>query len=149
MTLKEACYVKKSVWIKTVTICPPRDQVTSTKYTYVVGIGSKVSYHDEINTLHNNELHQLKKCTYRYYGAKNMRQNVPVIVKTIAVLADRPERYAITSILGHNGLTTKLWRYSGNIDQDHFPSCHKCFSKLINNIGSYVYVTCHQCCDWN
>ena len=32
---------KKSVWIKTVTICPPRDQITSTKYMYVVGIGCK------------------------------------------------------------------------------------------------------------
>ena len=84
-----------------------------------------------------------------YYGAKHIRQNVPVIVKTMAVLADRPERCAITSILGHNGLTTKRWRYVGIIDQDNLPSCHKFFNNRINNICSYVYVTCHQCCDWN
>ena len=65
---------------------------------------------------------------------KNIRRNVPVIVKTIAVLADRPERCAITSILGHNGLTTKRWRHAGSINQNHLPSFHKCFSKLINNI---------------
>ena len=51
---------KKSVWIKTVTICPPRDKITSTKYKYVVGIGRKRYDHDEINTLHKNGLHQLK-----------------------------------------------------------------------------------------
>ena len=76
-------------------------------YTYVVGIGWKGSDHDEINQLHNNQLHQLNKCTYRYYGAEHMGHNLPVIVKIMAVLADRPERCAITSILGHNGLTTK------------------------------------------
>ena len=135
--------------IKTVTIYPHRDQVTSTKYTYIVGIGSKGSDHDEINTFHNNELQQLNKCTYRYYGAKYIRQNVTVIVKKIAVLADRPERCGITSILGNNELTTKRWRYTGNINQNHFPSCHQCFKSRINNIDSYVYVTCHQCCDWN
>ena len=97
-----------------------------------------MSDHDEINTLHNNEMHQLNKCTYRYYGAKHIRQYVPVIVKTIDVLADRPERCAITSILGHNGLTTKRWRYAENIDQDHFPYRHKCFNKRINNSNSYV-----------
>ena len=87
---------KKSVWIKTVTICPTRDQVMSTKYTYVFGIGSKGYDHDEINKLHNNELQKLNKCIYRYYGAKNIRKNVPVIVKIVSVLADRPERCAIT-----------------------------------------------------
>ena len=81
---------KKSAWNKTVTIFPPRDQVTSTKYTYVVGIGRKAYDHDEINTFHNNEIQQLKKFIYRHYGSKHIRQNVPVIVKTIAVLADIP-----------------------------------------------------------
>ena len=27
---------KNSVWLKTVTICPPHDQVTSTKFTYII-----------------------------------------------------------------------------------------------------------------
>ena len=93
---------KKSVWIKTVTIFLPRDQFTSTKYTYVVGIGRKRYDHDEINIFHNNELQQLNKCTYRYYGVKHIKYNVPVIVKTMTVLAARPERCAINYILGYN-----------------------------------------------
>ena len=34
---------------------------------------------------------------------------VPVIIKTLAVVSDRPERCAMNYILSHNGLTTKLW----------------------------------------
>ena len=45
---------KKSIWIKTITICPPSNQTTSTKYTYVLAIGRKGTNHDEINVLHNN-----------------------------------------------------------------------------------------------
>ena len=55
---------KNSVWLKLVTICPPHDQATSTKFTYAVAIGLKGSEHDEINKLHNAELEQLNKCTY-------------------------------------------------------------------------------------
>ena len=67
----------------------------------------------------------------------------------MALLADRPERFAINYILGHDGLTTKRWRYVGSINQIYFPSCHKCFKNLTNNIDLYVYVTRHQCCNWN
>ena len=50
---------KNSVWIKTVTISPPRDQQTSTKYTYVVVMGHKGTNHDEFNTIHNMEIEEL------------------------------------------------------------------------------------------
>ena len=140
---------KNSVWLKTVTICPPHDQVTSTKYTYVIAIGRKGSDHDEINKLHNEELEQLNKCTYRYYGASNVRRNIPVIVKVMAVLADRPERSSMNYILQHNGTTTKRWRYAGNISIEHLPSCSRCFKGRINNMQSYKYIECQHCCDWN
>ena len=67
----------------------------------------------------------------------------------MAVLADRPERCSINSILQHNGSTTKRWRYAGSINQDKFPSCPTCFKKRITNINTYVYNRCHNCCDWN
>ena len=67
----------------------------------------------------------------------------------MAVLADRPERCSINSILQHNGSTTKRWRYTGSIDQDKFPLCSTCFKNRITNIDTYVYNICHTCCDWN
>ena len=94
---------KKSVWLKTVTICPPHDQVTSTKFTYVIAIGRKGFDHDEINILHNKELQTLNKCTYRYCGAPSMRHNILVIVKTMEVLADRPEGSSMNHIISHTG----------------------------------------------
>ena len=70
--------------------------------------------------MHNNELHQLNKCTFQYYGEKHIGQNVPVIVKKMVVLADRYEICAINYILVDNGLTTKRWRYARSINRIHF-----------------------------
>ena len=54
-------------------------------------MGRKSNNHDEVNNIHNEELEQLNKCTFRYYGASHVRRNIPVIIKTLAVLADGPE----------------------------------------------------------
>ena len=140
---------KNSVWLKTVSICPPHEQVTSTKFTYVIAIGRKGSDHDEINKLHIEELKQLQKCKNRYYGASHIRRNIPVIVKVMAVLADRPERCSMNYILQHNGTTTKRWMYAGFIDAQYFPSCAQCFLRRIKNVQSYKFTTCQHCCDWN
>ena len=140
---------KNSVWLKTVTICPPHDQVTSTKFTYVIAIGRKGSDHDEINKLHNEELKQLQKCSHRYYGASHIRRNIPVIVKVMAVLANRPQRCSMNYILQHNGTTTKRWMYAGFIDAQYFPSCAQCFLRRIKNIQSYKLTTYQHCCDLN
>ena len=78
-----------------------------------------------------------------------MRRNIPVIVKVMAVLADRPERSSMNYILQHNGTTTKRWRYAGNISIEHLPSCSRCFKGRINNMQSYKYIGCQHCCDWN
>ena len=80
---------RKSVWIKNITICPPQDQITSSKYSYVIALGRKGSSHDEINPIYNNELQQLVHCTYRYVGASHVRQNILVVVETMAILVDK------------------------------------------------------------
>ena len=68
-------------WIKTITKSPPPDQQTSTKYTYVITMGRKGNDHNEVNTIHNEELEQLKNCAFRYYGASQVRRNMPVMLK--------------------------------------------------------------------
>ena len=140
---------KNSVWIKTVTISPPHDQQTSTKYTYVIAMGRKNANHDEVNTIHNMELEELNKCTFRYYGASHVRRNIPVIVKTLAVLADRPERCAMNYILSHTGATTKRWGYAAYLNKKYIPSCSLCFKKRLQNIDSIATLKCFNCCDWN
>lgn len=140
---------KNSVWIKTVTISPPPDQQTSTKYTYVIAMGRKSNNHDEVNKIHNEELEQLNKCTFRYYGASHVRRNIPVIVQTLAVLADRPERCSMNFILGHTGTTTKRWGYAAYLNTKYMPSCSLCFKHRLQNINTTARLTCYHCCDWN
>ena len=103
------CKTKNSVWIKTVTICPPQYQITSSKYTYVLTIGRKGAPHKEVNITHNTELTDLSFCGYRYFGGNSVQYNITVVIVTLAVLADRPERSGMNFILSHNGLSTKRW----------------------------------------
>ena len=57
---------RKSIWIKTVSICPPRDKITSPMYTYVLAIGRKTDNHDIMHEFYNRELEDLSKCAFRY-----------------------------------------------------------------------------------
>ena len=57
---------RKSIWIKTVSICPPHDKITSPMYTYVLAIGRKSDNHNTMHVYYNKELDELSKCTFRY-----------------------------------------------------------------------------------
>ena len=148
---------RKSIWIKTVSICPPRDKITSPMYTYVLAIGRKTDNHDVMHEFYNRELEELSKCTFRYCSL--FKKNVPVIVKILSISADRPERSAINHILGHNGTTTKRWLYSAYIDQTKLPSCMECLKSRLKKIASNnntCQITlsmstrnCRTCCDWD
>ena len=105
---------RKSIWIKTVSISPPRDKTTSPMYTYVLAIGRKSDNHDSIYLFHNKEIIELSKCTFRYCAI--FKKNVPVVVKVLTISSNRPERSAINHILGHNGTTTRRWLHSAYID---------------------------------
>ena len=108
--------------------------------------------HDSINEEINKELELLSKVTYRYYGKQ--RKNIPVVVKVLALSADRPERSTMNHILNHAGLNTRRWRYSGYINQSTFPACHSCTSSRIDRIKNHTFNRilqdrCRYCCNWN
>ena len=105
---------KKSTWIKTLTISPPFDCQTSTRHTYVIALGSKSLNHELVNHYFIQELKSLQTPTYMYCKVTNC--NIPVVVETLAVSADRPERSALNGLLGHNGLCSRRWRYSAFIN---------------------------------
>ena len=142
---------KHSTWIKTVSICPPAREMTSSKYTYLLAIGRKGTHHDSYNAILHDELHSLQQIKYRYYGKTN--KNIPVAVKVLAMSADRPERSALNHVLGHNGLNTRRWRYSAYINQDKFPACHTCVRERIQRIidmnHRQLNDRCRYCCNWN
>ena len=98
---------KKSGWLKTVTIFPLHNQVTSKQFKYIIAIGYKSFEHDEINILHDKEVQKFTRYTYQYYGAPYVRHNIAVIGKTRTVLVDTPKRSSMNYILSHQKLTTK------------------------------------------
>ena len=150
----EATALRKNVhstWIKTVSISQPNDSTTSTKYNYILALGRKNMDHDSINLKVNDELNELGKMTFRYYG--KLKKNIPVVVKVLALSADRPERCTMNHILNHAGLNTRRWRYSGYVNQKVFPACNSCTSMRIQRIKNNDFHEyqdrCRSCCNWN
>ena len=141
---------KKSTWIKTVTVAPPHDCQTSSKHTFVIALGPKDKDHEQINVHFFEELKRLETPTYMYCRATNT--NIPVVVKILAISADRPERCALNCMLGHGGLTTRRWRYSAYIDQPKLKSCSSCLKHRLLNlkiVSSNTSTYCRDCYDWN
>ena len=142
---------KKSTWIKTITIAPPPDCQTSSRYTYIVALGSKSLDHETVNFYFNQELNELKMPTYMYCKATN--SNIPIVVDVLANSADRPERSALNFMLGHNGITSRRWRYSAYINTKKTKSCSNCMLRRVESVRTSSFTardtfpTC--CCDWD
>ena len=84
---------------------------------------------------------------------KATNSNIPVVVDILAVSADRPERSALNFMLGHNGISSKRWRYSAYINVTKTKSCLHCMIRRINalriNVATYYVETQKCCCDWD
>ena len=147
-----------SIWIKTITISAPEDKQTSPYHTYIIAMGSKAKDHEKVNALFYDELKFLEKVNYFYSSI--ICGNIPVILKKIVTVVDRPERAALNGILGHNGSTTARWRYAAHITQKQHKllvSCDRCFRSLTENLSLYQKMEgtvpdsnkCGKCCNWN
>ena len=119
----EVTYVKstKSVWVHTVTVCPPKGQTSSARYTHALALGRKGNDHESILALFHSELIHLADINMMFSGKH--KRPIPVIVKLLTIIADRPERSSINCILSHAGNSTTRWRYSALIDPNRLRSC--------------------------
>ena len=141
---------KKSTWIKTVTFAPPKHYQTSSTHTYIIALSSKHTNHEIINHQFHQELQTLKSPTYMFCRATNT--NIPVVVETLAVSADRPERSSLNCMLGHNGITSRRWRFSAYVDPSITKSCFNCAIKRLELLYENAEISksnCMVCCDWN
>ena len=64
-----------------------------------------------------------------YFGASCIRQNKPVLVKTMTVLVGRPERCTNNNILWHAVPSTKRLGHVYFLNKNKCPSCDVCSSK--------------------
>ena len=119
----EVTYVKttSSVWVHTVTVCPPPGHTTSPRYTHALAISYKRQNHDSVLALYHRELQHLNQSHQMYCG--KTKKMVPVVVELLILAADRPERAAINCILSHSGNSTARWMHSALIDPAVLWSC--------------------------
>ena len=141
---------KKSTWIKTITIAPPQDCQTSSKHTFVIALGPKDKDHEIVNHHFFKQLKKLESPTYMY--SKETNSNIPIVVKVLAISADRPERCALNCMLGHGGITSRRWRYSAYINQEVLKSCKSCLKQRLLSVHNKHLdndIVCSECYDWD
>ena len=93
-----------SIWVHTVTVCPPSSFATSSRYTHALALGRKGISHDSILSVIHDDLKELSKVTHMLNSTTN--SSIPVIVKFLVIAADRPECASMNHILSHNGNST-------------------------------------------
>ena len=146
----------KSVWVKTMTICPPPALTSCPHYTHALALGRKGEDHEMVESFIWKELDALKEINYFHHNF--FKRNVPVVVEVLAISADSPERSSINKMLCHSGMTSKRWMHSAYIDTSTLPSCDDCFQKRINamtsvdnhqnNPSQLALAVCKHCGDW-
>ena len=145
------CFIKQkenSVWILTVTVCPPEDDKSSSLYTYVLAMGRSDLDHTPIIKRVMNEVHAAMNGFECFDGSNDSFQRVAFGM--IAWNADRPERQSLTGQRkeGLNGLVNG-WAAAPN--QKIFASCIKCYIRLMKEATENNPVTpCEDkaCCNF-
>ncbi len=146
------CFVKQkdnSVWILTVTICPPLSKINSGRYTHVLAMGKSSEDHTSVIEYYYREVKKLMKGFHTYFGATNeiRRMSVGCLFHS----SDRPERQFITNTRkeGHFG---KCSNYSYCVDFDKLPACKECYKKIIFDVlsrhRSSEHRQCNKCFSW-
>ena len=144
-----------SVWILTVTICPPENMKSSGRYTYILAIGKSDADHSEVIDHFLEEADKLMKGFDCFFGATNKIEHVAL--GTLCWSADRPERQSITHTRkeGHYGRVTG---WAVNVSQEFLPACKRCYTSLIQGLigvdgekvqEEAIFSQCNKCCNWS
>ena len=91
---------QKSVWVMTVTICPPPGKGTSPNYTFPIALGKKGSDHLPVIREFFHEMAELRSMNMMYSSEE--KPSVSVIADIAVYLGDRPERASFTETLSYS-----------------------------------------------
>ena len=145
------CFIKQkdnSVWILTVTVCPPEALKSNGKNTYVLAMGKSSDDHTPVIEHYLQEAKDLMKGFECYFGDRNEIGRMSVSMVTWN--ADRPERHSILHIK-KEGIYGKITSWSADVNETTFPACSRCFRKralrLMKMSDDGVQYKC-QCDDW-
>jgi len=128
------CFVKQkenSVWILTVTICPPESEKSSGAYTHILAMGKSGEDHTPVIEHYLKEYTKLMKGFDCYFGESNDVRRMAVGM--LCWNADRPERQMIGETR-KEGDFGKVTGYAVKVDEDLFPACHACYRSLVRTM---------------
>ena len=138
-----------SVWLKTVTVAPPRGTKTPLDNTYPVAAGPKGESHEVVEDRFAEELKELADPGRNVFYSKRHGGPVRVAVRLLASLQDQPERRSANHLMAGNGKFSGRFGYS--VDTCHvceiLPSCDSCFRSLLKG-EDVVPGSCGLCMNW-
>ena len=149
------CFIKQrenSVWVLTVTICPPESDKTNGNNTFILAIGKsgKEVDHRPVIEHYIKECIELMKGFDCYFGESNTigRMAVGMLLWS----ADRPERQMINNIkIGGN--YGKISGWSALVSEQYFPACMDCHKRRVGemlgvSMDDEASYQCDKCLDW-
>ena len=119
------CFIKQkdnSVWILTVTVCPPEALKSNGNNTYVLAMGKSSDDHTPVIEHYLQEAKDLMKGFECYFGDRNEIGRMSVSMVTWN--ADRPERHSILHTK-KEGVYGKITSWSADVNETTFPACSR------------------------
>ena len=117
------CFIKQkenSVWVLTVTVCPPEDKKSSGNYTIILAIGKSGEDHTEVIKNFMKQAEELMEGFDCYFDSTKSIERVAFGI--LAWCADRPEMQALTHTL-KEGTYGKVFGWSVNPSEEFLPAC--------------------------
>ena len=127
------CFIKQkenSVWMLTVTVCPPEGKKRSKLYTYILAIGNSSDDHREVIDYYMSQLNDVMKGFNCFFKKSNTFKRVAYGM--IAYNADRPENFSVTNVL-QEGAFGRVLGYSVSPNVKTFACCEDCYKRLVSS----------------
>jgi hypothetical protein len=150
------CFIKQkdnSVWILTVTICPPTEKKSSHLYTHVLAMGRHDADHTPVIVHYMKEVAELMKGIDCYFGSSNSIERVAFGM--VAWNADRPELQMLTNTR-KEGTYGKVLGWAVNVSEKRLPACKRCYASLIRKmtpegvrVENNTVPVCNKCANWS
>jgi hypothetical protein len=143
-----------SIWIKTVTICPPYSNLHIMTHIFSIAMGLKKASHEDVEKKFAEEVASLSQqsSTNDMYSKRDKRM-VIVFVEILASLMDQPERRDMCCLNLGGSCFGGRWRFAFNIEQfwEFLLPCVACMEQLldvsvkVNKIQKCANCSCFEC----
>jgi len=143
-----------SVWVLTVTFCPPEDMKSSGRYTHVLAIGKSDSDHTAVINHYMGKAEELMSGFNCYFGDTNRIERVALGM--LCWSADRPEQQFITNTR-KEGNYGRVTGWATDVSEEFLPACKKCYKSMIEELLNLddeddnieTDYGCNNCCNWS